>query len=118
VYSRRCHHVTKTLVANVFTMSSTYRSIAPITHQRDIFSEPVSSLCFDPVSDILWTGSNSGQVIAYHGITGTRGVSFRVGGNLPVKKIVAGENYVRASAMSGEGIGCWSKGGANRWMFR
>jgi hypothetical protein len=38
--------------------------------------------------------------------------------NLPVKKIAAGENYVRASAVAGEGLGSWNKGGVNQWHFR
>jgi PAB-dependent poly(A)-specific ribonuclease subunit 2 len=100
------------------TATTAYRAIQSITHQRDLFPEPISALSFDPVSDVLWTGSNSGSVVAYYGASGTRGASFRAGGNLPVKKIAAGESYVRASAMAGEGIGSWSKGGVNKWFFR
>jgi PAB-dependent poly(A)-specific ribonuclease subunit 2 len=99
-------------------MSTTYRSIAPITHQRDVYAQPVTAVSFDPVSDVLWSGSNFGTVLAYYGTRGTRGISFPVGGDLAVKKISAGENYVRALGVASEGIGSWSKGGMNKWFFR
>lgn len=97
-------------------MSTTYRPTAPITHQRDIYGQPVTALSFDPVSDTLWSGSNTGNVVAYYGTSGMRGVSFRVGGILAVKKVIAGENYVRALGISSEGMGSWSKGGVNKWF--
>ncbi|GLB35065.1 putative catalytic subunit of the poly(A)-nuclease (PAN) deadenylation complex, one of two cytoplasmic mRNA deadenylases involved in mRNA turnover [Lyophyllum shimeji] len=97
-------------------MATSYRQIAPITLSE--FSQPVTALSFDPVSDILWAGSNSGVVAGYYGTRGTRGVSFPVGGSLAVKKIVAGENHVRALGVSGEGLGTWAKGGMNKWFFR
>lgn len=96
-------------------MSPTYRPIAPITTHG--FSEPVSALSFDPVSDILWAGSNAGSVTAYCGTQGVRGVSFRVGGDLAVKKISAGDSHVRAFGVAENGMGSWGKGGVNKWFY-
>ncbi|KAG6878680.1 hypothetical protein C0993_011495 [Termitomyces sp. T159_Od127] len=96
-------------------MSTSYRNINPITLA---YAQPVTALSFDPVSDILWAGSNLGDVTGYHGTRGISGVSFKVGGNLAVKKIVAGESHVRALGISGEGFGTWAKGGMNKWYFR
>ena len=100
------------------SMSTTYRPLAPITHQRDVYAQPVTALSFDPVSDTLWSGSSIGTVIAYHGTGGMRGVSFPVGGSLPVKRIITGDNYVRALGSFGEGVGSWGKGGVNKWFYR
>ncbi|KAF8628478.1 hypothetical protein AX15_003989 [Amanita polypyramis BW_CC] len=80
------------------------------------FPQPVSALSFDPVSDTLWTGSNTGRVTALHGTRGIRGVSFPVGGNLTINKISAGDNYIRASGIAGNGMGSWAKGGMNKWF--
>ncbi|KNZ74766.1 PAB-dependent poly(A)-specific ribonuclease subunit PAN2 [Termitomyces sp. J132] len=96
-------------------MSTSYRKITPITLS---FPQPVTSLSFDPVSDILWAGSNLGDVTGYYGTRGIRGVSFKVGGRLAVKKLVSGENHVRALGLAGEGFGTWTKGGMNKWYFR
>ncbi|KAF8654097.1 hypothetical protein AX16_003630 [Volvariella volvacea WC 439] len=79
---------------------------------------PVTALAFDPVCDTLWTGSDSGSVAAYHTTRGLRGVFFPVGGHLPVQKIDAGDNYVRAFGAGGNGLGCWMKGGRNKWYLR
>jgi PAB-dependent poly(A)-specific ribonuclease subunit 2 len=98
-------------------MGIKYRSIEPITHQRDLF-QPVTALSFDPVSDVLWAGSNSGRVVAYHGESNSSGVSFPVGGNRAVRKIAVGENYVRACVLEGEGVGSWNKNGMNKWNLR
>ncbi|KII89238.1 hypothetical protein PLICRDRAFT_160474 [Plicaturopsis crispa FD-325 SS-3] len=97
---------------------STYRPLNPITHQQDVYGQPVTALSFDPVSDVLWAGSNTGTVHAYYGPQGMRGVSFPVGGTLAVKTIIAGDNYVRAHGLAGEGMGSWGKGGVNKWQFR
>ncbi|GJE87918.1 PAB-dependent poly(A)-specific ribonuclease subunit PAN2 [Phanerochaete sordida] len=99
-------------------MTATYHPIAPITHQRDIFPQPITALCFDPVSDTLWSGNNSGRIVAYYGAQGSSGVTFPVGGDLAVKGLVAGDSLVRATGVSSNGIGAWAKGGANRWFFR
>lgn len=99
-------------------MSTTYHPIAPITHQRDVFPQAISALSFDPVSDSIWAGLHSGHVVAFHTAQGLRGVSFPVGGSLPVKKIVPGDTYVRALGVAGEGVGQWSKGGVNKWNHR
>ncbi|EGN96198.1 hypothetical protein SERLA73DRAFT_170610 [Serpula lacrymans var. lacrymans S7.3] len=84
----------------------------------DTHGQPLTALCFDPVSDTLWTGSNTGHVVALHTVQGARGVSFPVGGGLAVKKISVGDNYVRALSIAGEGVGSWAKGGMNKWFFR
>ena len=99
-------------------MSATYHPIQPITHQRDIFPQPITALCFDPVSDTLWTGQNSGSIISYYSAQGVRGVTFPVGGGLAVKNIVASDANVRASGLSSDGVGAWSKGGVNKWFYR
>ncbi|KAI0035067.1 ubiquitin carboxyl-terminal hydrolase-domain-containing protein [Vararia minispora EC-137] len=98
--------------------SPTYHSIPPITHQRDVFPQQITALAFDPVSDTLWSGSNSGQLSAFYSVLGLRGVSFRVGGTLAVKKIAVDDAVVRACCVAGEGVGCWSKGGLNKWYYR
>jgi PAB-dependent poly(A)-specific ribonuclease subunit 2 len=98
-------------------MSTSYHIIDPIATLHD-YAQPVTALSFDPVSDTLWSGTSVGTVVALHTIQGLRGVSFPVGGVLPVKQIVAGDNYVRALGVAGEGIGSWHKGGMNKWFFR
>lgn len=99
------------------TMSTSYHMIDPIATLHD-YAQPVTALSFDPVSDTLWSGTSVGTVVALHTIQGLRAVSFPVGGALPVKQIVAGDNYVRALGAAGEGIGSWAKGGMNKWFFR
>lgn len=98
-------------------MSNSYRSIAPITLSNG-FTQGVTALSFDPVSDILWTGSETGVVSAHFGSGAPRGPCFPVGGRLPVKKIFAGQNNVQALGGSGEGLGSWAKGGANKWYLQ
>jgi PAB-dependent poly(A)-specific ribonuclease subunit 2 len=95
---------------------TSYRPIAPIGLAG--YPQPVTALSFDPVSDTLWVGSNSGTVAAYYGTRGAHGVMFPVGGSLAVSKIIAGENYVRALGVAGDGLGSWSKGGVNKWLCR
>lgn len=98
--------------------TAAYRPIAPITHQRNIFSQPVSALCFDPVSDTLWAGTNAGNAVAYYTPRGMRGVTFRVGGDLAVRDILADESSVFASGVDSNGVGAWTKGGVNKWYHR
>ncbi|OJA15705.1 hypothetical protein AZE42_08691 [Rhizopogon vesiculosus] len=99
-------------------MSTAYRITMPIATLHD-YVQPVTALSFDPVSDTLWSGTNAGTVIALHTVQGLRGVSFPVAGEpAAVKQIVAGDNYVRALGVAGEGIGSWAKGGMNKWFFR
>ncbi|TFK42698.1 ubiquitin carboxyl-terminal hydrolase-domain-containing protein [Crucibulum laeve] len=98
-------------------MASSYRPISPITAYTT-FPQPVTALSFDPVSDILWAGSNTGNVTAYYSKQGVRGISFQVGGGLAVNKVIAGDNYVRALGLASEGLGSWAKGGMNKWFFR
>ncbi|ETW85417.1 hypothetical protein HETIRDRAFT_432176 [Heterobasidion irregulare TC 32-1] len=98
--------------------TAAYRPTVPITHQSQTFPQPITALCFDPVSDTLWSGTNTGHVVAYYTPRGMRGVNFPVGGNLAVKKVIADENYVRASGVASEGIGSWNKGGVNKWYHR
>jgi PAB-dependent poly(A)-specific ribonuclease subunit 2 len=100
-------------------MSTAYKPIPPITTLPfNGFPQPVTAISFDPVSDVLWTGLNSGTVTGYCGTQSIRGPSFRVGGNLGVKKIAAGDHYVRAVGDSSNGLGSWSKGGVNKWFYR
>ncbi|KAH7927078.1 PAB-dependent poly(A)-specific ribonuclease subunit PAN2 [Leucogyrophana mollusca] len=99
-------------------MSTSYRIVEPIATLGETYVQPITALCFDPVSDSLWTGTNSGTVVALHSIHGLRGVSFPVGGGLAVKQLSVGDNYVRALGVAGEGVGSWAKGGMNKWFFR
>lgn len=94
--------------------TSTYRPAPSLTHPQTHL-QPVTALSFDPVSDILWAGSNTGNVVALYSPRGMRGVCFPVGGNLAVKKIAAGEQYVRAVGVASTGVGQWAKGGMNQW---
>ncbi|KAB5596531.1 PAB-dependent poly(A)-specific ribonuclease subunit PAN2 [Ceratobasidium theobromae] len=64
---------------------------------------PVTALSFDPVSDLLWTGSAAG------------GVTFPVRSETGVLKLLSGEKDVKA--LGSGGLGSWSKGGAGRWQF-
>jgi PAB-dependent poly(A)-specific ribonuclease subunit 2 len=80
--------------------------------------QPVTALAFDPVSDAIWAGDNAGVVCALHSIHGVRGVSFPVGGALPVKQLAVADNHVRALGLAGHGVGAWAKGGMNKWYYR
>lgn len=91
-----------------------YRPAIPIPSN----GQPVTALAFDPVSDSVWAGDNSGLVFALHSLHGLRGVSFPVGGALPVKQLVVADNHVRALGLAGHGVGAWAKGGMNKWFFR
>ena len=100
-------------------MATSYKSIPPITTSSlNGFAQSVTGLSFDPVSDILWTGLDSGTVAAHFGTRGIRGPSFRVGGNRAVKKVVSADNNVQALGEASEGMGSWTKGGVNKWFFR
>ncbi|KAI0293442.1 PAB-dependent poly-A-specific ribonuclease subunit PAN2 [Russula brevipes] len=99
-------------------MSQTYRPVVPIAPKHDVFAQAITTLSFDPTSDTLWSGTNSGNVTAYYTPQGIQGVSFPVGGGLAVNKLVADETQVRAQGIAGEGVGAWSKGGVNRWYYR
>ncbi|KDR81497.1 hypothetical protein GALMADRAFT_239478 [Galerina marginata CBS 339.88] len=100
-------------------MATSYKSISPINSSSlSGFGQPITALSFDPVSDIIWAGLSSGTITSYFGVRGIRGPSFRVGGNSPAKKIISGDNYVRALGNSDEGLGSWTKGGVNKWFFR
>jgi PAB-dependent poly(A)-specific ribonuclease subunit 2 len=94
----------------------TYNPLPPLHHSRD--GQPITTLSFDPVQDTLWAGSNSGVVSACYGIRGLKGVAFPVGSKFAVKKVVAGDRFVRASGIDTKGLGTWSKGGVNKWYFR
>lgn len=96
-------------------MSGSYATIAPISNG---FAQAINALSFDPVSDILWAGLNSGVVVAYLGRQGIRGPCFRTGSNLSVKKIIAGDHHVLAADNANEALGSWTKGGVNKWLFR
>lgn len=96
---------------------TTYHKIPSIPSLIE-FPQPITALSFDPVSDILWAGSDAGRVLAYYGNQGMKGVTFHVGGSQAVSKISAGDNYVRALGASGDRLGSWTKGGMNKWFFR
>jgi len=96
-------------------MSTTYQPTASLTLLQQ-HGQPVTTISFDPVSDILWAGTNTGNVVALYTPRGMRGVGFRVGGDLAVKKIISGDQYVRA--VGSEGVGQWGKGGRNQWYHR
>ncbi|KAG8722933.1 poly(A)-specific ribonuclease [Ceratobasidium sp. 394] len=98
---------------------STYHSIPSIHLSSPV---PVTSLSFDPVSDVLWTGSAAGLVTGYFGNINsgyvgnlTRGVTFPVRGETGVLRLLTGEKDVKA--LGNGGFGSWAKGGANRWQF-
>lgn len=95
--------------------SSVYHQQAPFGAQM-AFPQPITSLSFDPISDTLWAGNTSGLVHAYHGSTRLRGVSYFVARGDPIKKIIASETVVHASASSS--IGSWAKGGINKWYHQ
>ncbi|CAL1703566.1 unnamed protein product [Somion occarium] len=98
-------------------MSAKYHAIPPIAPSVDIYPVPITALAFDPVSDTLWSGSNTGRIVAHHSIEGVRGVAFPVGGDLAVKDIIATDSNVRAFGVSGNGIGAWTRGGVNKWYY-
>lgn len=95
-------------------MGLTYRPLST----PNVASQPITALSFDPVSDTLWAGDGLGNILSVHGPHGLRGAYFPVGGDLPVKKILVAEHYVRALGTSGRGVGSWSKGGLNNWFYR
>ncbi|KAI0350212.1 hypothetical protein OH77DRAFT_1431210 [Trametes cingulata] len=99
-------------------MSGTYHQIPSLTYQRDVLPQPITALSFDPVSDILWSGTNSGHVCANYTPQGLRGVHYPVGGRFAVKKILATDSNVIACGVTSEGIGAWGKGGVNNWYFK
>ncbi|OBZ75634.1 PAB-dependent poly(A)-specific ribonuclease subunit PAN2 [Grifola frondosa] len=96
----------------------TYRKIDPILDHRDVYPQSVTALSFDVVSDTLWAGTNSGNVVAYYTSQGIRGVSFPVGGDLAVKKVHATDSSVIAFGVASDGLGAWGKGGVNKWYCR
>lgn len=98
-------------------MSTSYRPTNPVSTGHPVPSS-ITALSFDPVSDILWAGSNNGVVTGIYTSRGYRGIFFPVGGNLAVSKLSAGDNYVRALGLASEGLGSWAKGGMNKWFYR
>lgn len=92
-----------------------YHQQAPFGGQA-AFPQPVTSLSFDPASDILWAGNTSGLINAWNGASRMRGVSYLVARGHPVQKIsVSPEGVVHACA--GFGVGSWGKGGVNKWYY-
>ena len=98
-------------------MAFKYQPLPPIITQP-LFPQAITSLAFDPVSDTLWTGNNSGTIVAFYGTSGTRGVAFPVGGDLAVKKLLVADQYVRGLGTAGRGVGSWGKGGINKWFYK
>lgn len=99
-------------------MSSTYHLLNPLSPESELYPQPVTALAFDPLSDTLWTGTNSGSIVARYSAQGIRGVSFPVGGDLAVREIIATDSNVRAYGLAGNGIGAWGKGGVNKWFYQ
>lgn len=99
------------------SMSNIYYVDQPITQLRDsnTLPFPVTALAFDPLSDVLWTGS-AGQVSAYYH-NRSRGVYWRHSKNT-ITKIAAGDSHVRVIDAVGRQLGAYSKGGATRWQYR
>lgn len=91
-----------------------YEAITPITLP---YQQAVTALSFDPASDALWVGSDSGYVTSYCSPQGLRGVSFRAG-DLAVQRIISGDSYVRAMSVSSNGLGSWAKGAMNKWFYK
>jgi WD40 repeat protein len=98
-------------------MSNTYYIAQPITQLRDSspLPFPVTALAFDPLSDVLWTGS-AGQVSAYYH-NRNRGVYWRHSKNT-ITKVAAGDSHVRVIDAVGRQLGAYSKGGVTRWQYR
>jgi PAB-dependent poly(A)-specific ribonuclease subunit 2 len=73
-----------------------YRVLPPIVN----FShhQPVTSLAFDPVSDLLWAGTATGSVNAVYGSgLNSRGVVFPASINLEaVNRLVTSDKDVKA----------------------
>ncbi|EJD46063.1 hypothetical protein AURDEDRAFT_87257 [Auricularia subglabra TFB-10046 SS5] len=97
-----------------------YQSATPIVHFYETYPQPVTALSFDPVSDTLWAGTQTGQVAAFHS-SHQRSVCFpttkRDQGGL-VRRIHATETHVRAlSSVAGAGMGAWSKGAVPKWSW-
>ena len=77
--------------------------------------QAISSVAFDPVSDVLWSGTSLGSVTAHYP-SNTPGVRFRATTKgHQVTKIATTEKDVKAVTESG--IGAWGKGGVNRWFY-
>ena len=103
-------HSAKHELSLYFTNALMDTTYGPLNHKRSLYSQPISALSSDPVHDILWTGNNVGGVVAIYGSRSDSGVVFRIRGDLPVKKIIAGDKYIRAIGSAGTGIGSLSKG--------
>jgi hypothetical protein len=95
-----------------------YRPLPSLAPAERSFPRAVTSLAFDPVSDILWTGNEDGVVTTYYTNRGLPGVSFPVCKDIPVTKIVAGDSQVNAFGAGSNGVGSWAKGGNNKWFYR
>lgn len=120
--SQKDQELNDSLTNGLFTKHSSkmsnYTVIGSLFDDANAYQLPITALSFDPVSDTLWTGRSSGQVLARHSIQGIRGVQYTVDTHGPVIKIIAGETHVRALGGSGDGVGQWSKGGMNKWFSK
>jgi PAB-dependent poly(A)-specific ribonuclease subunit 2 len=97
-------------------MANTYSVSIPITYQSQIYPCRISSVSFDPVSDVLWAGNELGQVCAYYR-NRMRGVAFPVGEGY-VSSLSTSDQQIYAMSITGQGLGAWSKGGVNKWHYR
>lgn len=91
-----------------------YRATTPIVHYLHTYPQSITALAFDPVSDTLWTGTQSGELAAFHS-NRERSVFYSVGG--PVQNIYATDSQVRAMGTNA-GLGGWSKGGMTKYYWR
>jgi PAB-dependent poly(A)-specific ribonuclease subunit 2 len=99
-------------------MSNTYYVAQPITQLRDSnpLQFPVTALAFDPLSDVLWTGSGAGQVSAYDH-NRSRGVYWRHSKHT-ITKVAAGDSQTRVIDAAGRQLGSYSKGGVTKWQYQ
>ncbi|EJU05749.1 hypothetical protein DACRYDRAFT_46547 [Dacryopinax primogenitus] len=94
---------------------STYHTISPLS----LSPEPVSALAFDPFSDTLWSGSESGIISCYNGIEPSNVRYPLVSNPLPpagIKRILVTDREIRS--FSSAGVGGRSRGGISRWFYR
>ncbi|KZT59790.1 hypothetical protein CALCODRAFT_176596 [Calocera cornea HHB12733] len=94
---------------------STYHTIPPLS----LSPEPVSALAFDPFSDTLWSGSNSGIVSCYNGLEPSE-VRYPLTGNPTpppgIQRIIVTDKEIRS--LCSAGVGGRTRGGASRWYYR
>jgi len=80
----------------------------------------VSSISFDPFSELLWVGSNSGQLISHYSSSLQRYTSFPCHGTAlkpsPTKDILVDNGNILT--LGNDGIRCGNRRGVGRWSLR